>query len=192
VLWILSPAPGIRLPVGEPVLLARGVHKLNLVASPRSWAAWGARSVLRGSVGVPSSEVVCARIARLRSGLPCSGVRRAAWPRRPIDGAGDRRSAARAGDPAASGGAAAARAARPARAVGVELRAAAPLLARVRGHAGDAVALAPAAGRAPLDVPAQAAGSAAARSDRACADRAARAREQSLGVRSDRGRAAKS
>src|SRR6266511_4228754 len=56
-------------------------------------------------------------------------------------------------------------------------------MARVSGDAGDVAALAPADHRQALDLPAQAAGPAAARPRGAPADPAARARERAVGLR---------
>jgi hypothetical protein len=72
---------------------------------------------------------------------------------------------------------------------GAEPGTAAPLPGPLHRQAGDAVALASAAGCLPLDVPAPPAGAAAGRAVGARADPAARAREQQLGVLSHRWRA---
>ena len=102
-----------------------------------------------------------------------------------LEGAGDPRAAARAVDSSPAGAAAARSTARDR----LLLAALSRVLPRARGsafvvHAGDAAALAPAAGRSPLDVSAPAAGPAADRRGGARADPAARAREQPAGAMS--------
>jgi hypothetical protein len=97
---------------------------------------------------------------------------------------------ARVGDPSPAGAAAAAHVARSARPDDTQPGAAASFVARVPRHARDVAPLAPLPHRPPLDIPAPAARPAAARPAGARADPAARAREQRLGLRSDRRRAA--
>jgi hypothetical protein len=82
-------------------------------------------------------------------------------------------SAPRAVDPAEADAAATADGQRPAAAGGAEPVDTSAFVARVLRHARDAAALAPADRRAPVDVPAQAAGSAADRPRSARADRLA-------------------
>jgi hypothetical protein len=100
--------------------------------------------------------------------------------------------APRAVDPAAAGAATADQGVRPLGIGRVQPRDSSALVAGVPRHARNAVALAPADRRASLDVPAQAAGSAADRPGGTPADPAARPREQPLGLRPHLRRAASS
>src|SRR5437879_4076970 len=103
-------------------------------------------------------EVVLDRVVLLRPCLPSVRARRAACAWRALEGAGDPGVAARAVDPASAGRETSVQTARSAVAGGAQPRAAAPLVAGIPGETGDAAALASAARRETLDVPAQASG----------------------------------
>src|SRR5262249_15741023 len=116
------------------------------------------------------SEVAFACVRSVRRCLPAAGVDRSRRTRRPGQGAGDSRAPPRAGDPSAAGGEAdvrgegGVRGARSGGAGGVQPDAAAPVVERLLGAAGDAPAMASPAGGSALDLPAPRSWAAAARS----------------------------
>src|SRR6266511_3300059 len=167
--------------------VTRGVHKSD--REPGRGA--GVRSVASAVASTaPSSEAACARVVCLRRRLSPVRTRAATRGQRWLEGTRARPASARAGDPAAGYAAAAADRTRPAGTGGAESGAASSVVARVPRYTGDAAALAPTDHRAPLDLPAPAARATAAGQGGARAHPAARAREQPLGLCSDRRRVA--
>ena len=138
----------------------RGVHKFGRRLGGRC----GTRpaDVAIASVARPL-EVVLELVARVRRRLPAVRAGRAARAPRALERAGDPCVTPRVVDPAPARRPAAVRAARPAAARRAQSDAAAPLVAGIPGAAGDALALASAACREPLEFPAPAAGPAAGR-----------------------------
>src|SRR5205823_4463896 len=141
---------------------------------------WWLRRV--GSVGRPRLlEVTFACVSLVHRRVSSAGVDRAGRTWRSSEGAGDSRAPPRAVDPSPPGRAAAVRGARPSAAGGVQPDAAAPLVERVLGAAGDAPCLASSAGGPALDISAPTSWPAADPLRASRAGRASRAREPELG-----------
>src|SRR5712691_6423723 len=145
-------------------------------------------SAVESSARPADSEELVLVLVVLLSGVPLPAPARVASSAlRGVQGAGDRRAAARALGAAASGNATAAHDGRSRVARRGESAAAAAELAVVHGYASDTAALAPAARRPPLDLRWSLRAAAGQRGDPRV-DAAAGSREPALGLPADHGR----